>query len=305
VSARQGTDSVGILIPAYERSENLQRTLNVIVGGVESSIDILVVDDCSKGQAIVEACQHYKGRVRYVRTPANLGVIGARNFGIEHLCSDIVLNFDDDSYFESPTIVGDCLTAFRQQPDIGALAFNIHVRDRGDTWNRRLPPFRCRTYTGCGNAWRREAINRVGSFYPGFWRQGEELEHAMRLRDGGYGVLALPSQVVVHEASEIHRNPRLHMSLNAANYLKRIILRVPASELPFALLRWIAFVIRHSGSMSLSQVLLEFRHSERGLRRALQDRNPISTAAYRALEQLKREELDLRRSTENPEPARG
>ncbi len=287
------TLTVTIVIPAYNRAEALKRTLAAVTPAVSPAVEVMVVDDCSATAEVEAACALYAGRVRYVRTPRNSGVIGARNYAYGMAEGDIIVNLDDDSHFKSVDILDRSIAEFARNPRLGIIAYNIET-PAGLGLSADAEPFRCYTYTGCGNAIRRSAMLQAGLLSPYFWRQGEEIEHTLRVYDAGYEAFTYPDMIVEHEESPINRDPRAHTSYHAANYLKRVALLYPMSTIPVGVARWLGFLVKHRKSMSLSQVFRELGRRDRGLAAALRDRRPVSAATFREVQNIKRIEALIR-----------
>jgi len=281
------TLTASILIPAFNRAGALRKTLATIVPLCPEDVTILVVDDCSATPDVRLLVSSYEGRVAYARTPTNIGVIGARNFGYRLTSSDIVFHLDDDSYFVDVEFIPRSLAFFSERPRAGVLAFNIRQEPRGLAWASSLAPFEAFSYPGGGCAWRRLAIEAAQPYYPGFWRQGEETEHTLRVYDSGWEVWAMPNQLVAHDESPINRHPRTHKSLASANYLKRVILRAPLRHLPVAAARWLGFTVVHLRSLSLTMLLRELAHKDRGIAATMRDRVPILPATYRRVDAIR------------------
>lgn len=268
---------VSIVIPAYERADSLRHTLSVLSSQIDTHTEVIVIDDHSSSSDIAIACSEFEF-VNYYRSPQNLGVIGARNFGYSLTVGDIIVNIDDDSFPSTVDFLSKVRSIFHSN-EIGIAAFNIY-QDHVEKWDPQRTRFNTHTYTGCGNAWSRQLYMQVGAFSPLFWRQGEELEHSMRAIEAGFNILAAPDITITHIPSQINRYPRTHQSLELSNYLKRIIMRVPLLALPEYISRFFLLILIRWRQIDHHTLISDLR-SQRGFLSAIAHRRPMSLRAFR------------------------
>lgn len=283
-----------IVIPAYNRGDALERTLSIVTPLVSSTVDVLVVDDCSPTTIVAATCHRFGNLVRYARTPNNSGVIGARNYAYQLATGDIIFNLDDDSHFATPDVVASTLDEFDRNPQLGVVTYN--VRDpNGLDLEPTTGAFACYTYSGGASAIRRSVLERAGSFCPFFWRQGEEIEHTLRIYDVGYESKFLPHLIVNHEESPINRDVKRHNTLTAANYCKRVVTAYPARDIPIGLLRCFGFILRNVRQLSLAGIAAELSRKDRGIFAVTRHRRPVRVETFRKVLAVKQNELAIRR----------
>jgi glycosyltransferase involved in cell wall biosynthesis len=201
------------------------------------SYEVVVVDDCSPGEAgaaIERVVAAYPG-VRYIRIPSNRGIIGARNFGNTQCRGEFIVNLDDDSWFLDKDALKTVETVFRGDASIGIIAFNIFLKERGCLWDQSEAQFDNHLYHGCGNAYRVEALKRVGPCIEEFSRQGEEQEHSIRFMDAGYKVVVFPHVVVFHDLSPLNRISTRTETYEILNKIRRELALAPILFLPLSL----------------------------------------------------------------------
>lgn len=233
-----------VLIPSYLRSDDLRRTLAKTLQQTYPNVEIIVVDDGTPGPEIEDAVRDFP-RVTYLRTPTNIGLIAARNFGAAQCSGEFIVNLDDDSWLEDKDDLARIAYVMKQNPSCGILALNIRVEPDGYEWDDSEAPSEQRTYKGCGNVYRRSLIEQVGGYIPEFYRQGEEVERSLRVMDAGYKVLSCPSIKVFHAQSPINRNIARHLAFEAANYLRRELIRAPTLLLPLGIARAVRWAYKN------------------------------------------------------------
>lgn len=90
---------VSVVIPVYNRSELLQRSLGSVLAQTMTHIDVWVVDDFSDAPLDEQIASFDDPRVHLIRLSKRSGVSAARNAGIERCQSDFVAFLDSDDYW--------------------------------------------------------------------------------------------------------------------------------------------------------------------------------------------------------------
>jgi glycosyltransferase involved in cell wall biosynthesis len=100
-SVRGGVASVprlvSVIVPAYNASATIERTLRTVMGQTYAHLEIIVVDDGSNDDTagIVERLGREDPRIILLRQP-NLGVATARNLAIAHAYGEFIAPVDSD-----------------------------------------------------------------------------------------------------------------------------------------------------------------------------------------------------------------
>ena len=86
-----------IIIPAYNCTETIGRTLDSLVDQTNKSFTVLVVDDCST-QDIHSIIENYTNKlnIRYIRNDNNVGCGMTRQRGIDETTADYIAFLDSD-----------------------------------------------------------------------------------------------------------------------------------------------------------------------------------------------------------------
>jgi GT2 family glycosyltransferase len=243
-------------------------------------IEIIVVDDGTPGQEIADAVKDFI-TVQYLRTPKNIGLIAARNFGATHCTGEFIINLDDDSWLEDDNDITKIVDFMNKNPKCGVAALNIGLDQVGYLWPRESPYTQQRTYKGCGNVYRHSIISTVGGYIPEFFRQGEEVERSLRIMDAGYDIIATPDIRVFHAQSNINRNWPKHLAFEAANYLRRELIRAPWWLLPLGLTRAARWAFRNRLAMDRQLYMSEVFGKRVPLIRFMRKyRAPVRTRTY-------------------------
>lgn len=91
---------VSIIITAYKLDKFLPQCLDSVIGQSFTDFECLVIDDAQlpSTKAIVKNYTKYDKRVKYIATPENLGLSGARNFGFSKSHGRYIRHLDADDW---------------------------------------------------------------------------------------------------------------------------------------------------------------------------------------------------------------
>jgi glycosyltransferase involved in cell wall biosynthesis len=89
---------ISVLLPVYNVEAYVEAALKSIQSQTFTDIEIVVVDDGSTDDTlrIVEELAATDPRIRIVRTPRNLGLPAALNFGLSHCIAPLIARMDGD-----------------------------------------------------------------------------------------------------------------------------------------------------------------------------------------------------------------
>lgn len=191
VNAHSAKPAVSIVMPLYNKAEQVLSTIASVVAQTVSDWELVVVDDGStdQGPDLVRALNDE--RIRLV-TQANAGVSAARNKGIEHARADLIAFLDADDLW-LPEFLASVLALQADFPEARWFATGYEIcpahgtafasRLRGMTSNFKrgmLPSYFCVASVSDPPVWtsatavNRDAIQGVGGFPVGIG-SGEDL----------------------------------------------------------------------------------------------------------------------------------
>jgi GT2 family glycosyltransferase len=206
------TSRVTVVIPTYNRRENLRRCLSALLAcdleGV--TVELRVVDDGSRdGTATVveelKASAPAGFRIHYHRQE-NAGQSAARNLGIAAADTDLILFLDDDCVPERGWVLA--LADAGWDRETAAVGGRIISPDRGNwvarycryiRFNEYPPEDGVIRYVNTANcAYQRRVLREVGGFELLVSGGGEDHELVWRVERQGYRVRHQPEAVVRH-----------------------------------------------------------------------------------------------------------
>ena len=91
---------LSIIVPNYNNEKYLKRILECLINQTYDNIEIIVVNDGSKGKSdeIVEKYQKQDKRIKYIKHDVNKGLFQARLTGAENATGDYITFLDADDY---------------------------------------------------------------------------------------------------------------------------------------------------------------------------------------------------------------
>lgn len=91
---------ISIVVPVYNTEKYLKKCLDSILNQTYRSIELIVVNDCSKGNAreIVDRYKENYPEIKYVEHEKNMGLFQARLTGSLHATGDYIAFVDSDDY---------------------------------------------------------------------------------------------------------------------------------------------------------------------------------------------------------------
>jgi teichuronic acid biosynthesis glycosyltransferase TuaG len=91
---------ISVVIPFFRRQAVFEETLNSALNQTYNAFEIVVVDDCSGGDA-TEYLQQFSEHIKIVTLTVNGGVSNARNIGVENSAGDYIAFLDSDDIWLS------------------------------------------------------------------------------------------------------------------------------------------------------------------------------------------------------------
>lgn len=107
---------VSIIIPAYDRVDLLKLTLESVLKQTEIVYEIIVIDDNSMSNEILEVCDAYN--VTYLKNDTNSGAQVSRNKGVEKAKYNYIAFLDSDDLWEFPNKLKDQYQILKNNNDI-------------------------------------------------------------------------------------------------------------------------------------------------------------------------------------------
>jgi GT2 family glycosyltransferase len=197
-----------IVIPSYNRPEQLRRCLRSLALLNDRNFNIVVVDDGST-EPLSNVCAEFGDRVHYVRQ-VNRGPASARNTGVGSTSAEFIAFTDDDCQPHAEWLTSlRAAHGGRQERLVGGKVVNALQGNRYSEASQLLVDFLYSYYdAGTGSspffasnnlACSRLAFERMGGFDESFpLAAAEDRDFGMRWRDAGGQLVYAPEAVVDH-----------------------------------------------------------------------------------------------------------
>lgn len=196
--------TVSVVIPSFNASAFVVDAVNSALVSKGTSVEVIVVDDCSDDETADIVEQINDPRVRLLRQKSRRGAPVARNRGLKKSRGQFVQFLDADDILE-PTKIERCLTEFETTPELGsAFTGAYHFSAEKGRWSGlEYPPMDdaplkyllCWLFqTACG-LHRREAVLAVGGFREEL-KRGQEFDLHLRLAVSGVSMTYIPERLV-------------------------------------------------------------------------------------------------------------
>lgn len=201
-----------IVVLTCNRQAELAELLGELAGLQRFATEVIVVDNGSSDGTAKMVAERFP-QFRLVKTGKNLGAVG-RNEGMKAACGTYVVTLDDDILGLDDEALESLCAYFKQQPQVGAVCFQVRDHERGTLCNWCHP---CREEDGAelimptteisegAVAFRREMLQHTGFYTPEFFISHEGADLAARILDRGYTIAYLPQIRVTHKHAAAQR----------------------------------------------------------------------------------------------------
>jgi cellulose synthase/poly-beta-1,6-N-acetylglucosamine synthase-like glycosyltransferase len=171
--------TVSFIVPAYNESKVVDKTINTLLDSTYPEIEIIVIDDGSSDNTYERVLELYGTNPRvHAYTKPNGGKAQALNYGIEQTHAEIIIGMDADTVILPDA--AEKLVRHFNDPRVAAVAGNAKVGNRinlltrwqaleyitGQNLDRRaFALLNCITVVpGAIGAWRRSLVMELGGF---------------------------------------------------------------------------------------------------------------------------------------------
>lgn len=111
-----------VVIPTYRRPQELLEAVHSVLGQLEVTVEVIIVDDSPEGSACAVVGRLNDPRVTYLRTPKPTGGVPSvvRNLGFPY-ANGIFVHFLDDDDIVPSGHYGAVKEAFAAHPEVGMI----------------------------------------------------------------------------------------------------------------------------------------------------------------------------------------
>ena len=122
---------VSIILPTYNRSSVIKRSINSVLGQSFHKLELIVVNDGSTDNTddIIKKMSQFDDRIQYIKFNTNKGPQKARNTGIHAAKGDYIALLDSDDEWE-PNFIEEALSIFQKgSSKLGVVYSHVGIFD--------------------------------------------------------------------------------------------------------------------------------------------------------------------------------
>lgn len=108
--------NISVIIPTYNRAQDVAEAIQSILGQTYSAFEIIVVDDGSEDSTL-ETLDQFGEKITVIKNPENRGVSFSRNAGINYATGEWIAFLDSDDRWH-PTKLEAQVNFHREHPEI-------------------------------------------------------------------------------------------------------------------------------------------------------------------------------------------
>lgn len=220
--SRSAPVTISVLLPAYNAERYILQSVQSVLGQTFEDFELVVVDDCSTDGTSALLASVTDPRLRVIRNPVNLGVVGTLNRAMSAARGRLIARTDADDYC-LPTRFARQKAFLDQHPDVllvGARMFNLE--DGKVTQNPRVAntdPQVLRWQQHITNRvghpsmmFRAEVVGQLGTYLREELKYAEDFDFTHRvLRIGNIAVLPDPLMIYRLHGTNLTRRHRAEM----------------------------------------------------------------------------------------------
>ena len=135
------TYSISVVIPNYNRQQELLRAIDSVRAQTYSPAEILVIDDASdfSVEDYLDAHHYLDGSVRVIRNPENRGLSASRNEAFRQASGQLIALLDSDDWWHADKLK-EQVRLFEEDPNLDLVATRDWIVKEDQT-KERNPPF--------------------------------------------------------------------------------------------------------------------------------------------------------------------
>jgi GT2 family glycosyltransferase len=231
---------VSVIIPTFNRKNDLLSCLNSIKDSTYTNLEIIVVDNAST-DGTYDAVKETFPNVKLIRNEKNLGVTGGRNRGAIESKGDYLLFLDHDmvidrqmieellKVLESDTsigVAGPVIYYYDEPSKVWAAGTSIDIltgKVRFNTFDSSEvninEPFDVQVLPAAFMV-KRDVLHKVGLFDDVFFAVYEDTDFCFRIKEAGFRVVCVPKAKAWHKVPTDLKEQELHV-LSRSYYIAR------------------------------------------------------------------------------------
>lgn len=212
-------DLITIIVVTYKRGEELKCLLNSIKSQedyLKYIYEIIIINNGDEyGYEWIYDLEDIQCdlKIKYIKSPLNLGVTKGRNLGIEKSASELLLFIDDDAEFLNEDALKNLFNYIKNEDqNIGAFAFKVLYFENREIQKNVFPhklfkkyfdkkEFNTSHFIGAAHLLKKSVIDKAGKYSGDFFYGMEEYEMSYKIIEAGFKIRYTNQVVVLHKES--------------------------------------------------------------------------------------------------------
>ncbi len=225
---------VSIIIPTFNRSDLLERSLKSVLSQSYNNYEIIIIDNCSTDntQIVIEKYKNYNVKAVQVN---NDGVIGlSRNIGLKNSNGEFIAFLDSDDWWKKDKLK-NVIKIFNSNHKVDLIYHNCYLISNNESKLskcRALPNNCYRNLIVNGNTlitssvvFKKKILDKVGYFSEDKNKVGwEDYDLWLRIAESGYNFYLIKSMLGYYWTGENNFDNPKRVLINLENIEKKIIL---------------------------------------------------------------------------------
>lgn len=122
-------EKISIVIPTYNRSKTIVKSINSVLNQTYANLEIVVIDDGSTDgtESIIKKMQNKDRRIKYVKMPKNRGACFARNLGIKKSTGKYIAFQDSDDIYVKHKLANQLANLLNNASDLDFCKVQLHT----------------------------------------------------------------------------------------------------------------------------------------------------------------------------------
>lgn len=135
------TNLVSVIIPVYNSSKTIEKTIESVLSQSYADFEIIIIDDCSTDNSfeIIQELSKNDNRIILYRNQKNLGVAKTRNVGISMAKGEFISFLDSDDIWKSSKLEKQLEYIKQKNVDICYTSYEMVNNNETDSVIRMVP----------------------------------------------------------------------------------------------------------------------------------------------------------------------
>jgi len=205
------TPSVSVVIPTWNRKNDLRQAIESILSQTYKNVEIIVVDNHST-DGTIEMIDNEFPDIKLIKMPKNIGIAGW-NHGFKEANAEYIVAMDNDALLERDWIE-KAIKEFKRDDDLGAVAgrvLNYYTKEDWGFWVYGLndvwknEEFYTTVFVGCSAMITTNVLKQIGYYPEEYFAYHHEFPVGAKIVNSGHKIKYVSTIIAYHKVSPEQR----------------------------------------------------------------------------------------------------